>query len=88
VRAERLDPEEIVLVDGLPVTSPLRTALTLACRPSLLGAVIGLDALAHRFEFEPLDVIPYGYRRLWTCSERGSVRVRGRGTEQLRLWRE
>jgi hypothetical protein len=50
-------------MEGVPVTSPLRTALTLACRPSLLDAVIGLDALAHRFGFEPRSVITHSYRR-------------------------
>lgn len=64
VRDERLDPDEIVHVSGVAVTSPLRTALTLACRPSLLDAVIGLDALAHRFGFPPRAVVAHSYRRL------------------------
>jgi very-short-patch-repair endonuclease len=44
-----LDPADVVRVDGLPVTSPARTAFDLARRRELLRAVIGLDALlTHR----------------------------------------
>ena len=38
-------------IDGVAVTSPVRTALDLACRGSLVEAVVAVDALAHAFGF-------------------------------------
>ena len=40
-----LDPADVIQYEGLPVTSPARTAFDLARRRELLRAVIGLDAL-------------------------------------------
>ena len=43
------------------VTSPVRTALDLACRGSLVEAVVAVDALAHAFGFPPGDVMRCSY---------------------------
>jgi len=48
-------------VDGAAVTSPVRTALDLACRGSLIEAVVAVDALAHAFGFPPGDVMRCAY---------------------------
>jgi hypothetical protein len=44
-------------VQAVAVASPVRTALDLACRGSVVEAVVAVDALAHRFVFPPHDVI-------------------------------
>ena len=54
------------------VTSPVRTALDLACRGTLVEAVAGVDALAHRFGFAPRDVIRCAYDHL---GRRGVARL-------------
>jgi hypothetical protein len=56
VREERIDDDEICLVDGVPVTSPARTALDLARRYPLGVAVAAIDALGQAVEFKPADV--------------------------------
>jgi len=53
----RLDDDEIVLVDGVPVTNPARTALDLARSLPLEPAVVALDAalgseLVHRADLD------------------------------------
>jgi very-short-patch-repair endonuclease len=48
-------------VDGVAVTSPLRTALDLACRGSLVEAVVAVDALAHAFGFPAREVLRSAY---------------------------
>src|SRR5271166_2781072 len=71
---DRLTDDEIEMIGGVPVTSPARTALDLACWYPLTTAVSALDALARATEFKPADV------------ELLSVRYRGRrGLERARL---
>jgi very-short-patch-repair endonuclease len=72
VRGDLLLPDEIQTVCGVAVTGPLRTAFDLACRTSLLDAVIALDAIAHRFEFEPAELLVFARRHL---GARGSGRL-------------
>ena len=51
VRTDRLAPHEVVLRDGVLMTSPARTAFDLARRSPLVEAVAAVDALAHRHRF-------------------------------------
>jgi very-short-patch-repair endonuclease len=62
VRQERLPGTELWPIAGATVTTPLRTAFDLGRRPSLVEAVIAVDALAFRFGFAPHDVVRFGYR--------------------------
>ena len=61
VRVEKVPSAERWRVRAAAVTSPVRTALDLACRVPLVEAVVGVDALAHRFGFPPHDVIRCAY---------------------------
>jgi len=61
VRVEDVPSAERWRVRAAAVTSPVRTALDLACRVPLVEAVVGVDALAHRFGFPPHDVIRCAY---------------------------
>jgi very-short-patch-repair endonuclease len=61
VREAPVPSDERWRVDGVMVTSPLRTALDLACRGSLVEAVVAMDALAHAFCFSPRDVLRCSY---------------------------
>lgn len=56
VWGDRLDSDEIELIDGIPVTTPARTALDLACWHSVTTAVAAIDALARASEFKMPDV--------------------------------
>lgn len=53
VHRDRIAPGEIHRVDGLEVTSPLRTAYDLARRGPLVDRVVAVDALANRHRFSP-----------------------------------
>jgi very-short-patch-repair endonuclease len=53
--------DERLRVDGVAVTSPLRTAFDLACRGSVVEAVVAVDALAHAFCLRPQDVLRCAY---------------------------
>lgn len=64
VRRGLLLPDETTIVDGIAMTSPLRTAYDLARRKPLTEAVVAVDALAHAFRFAPREVITFGYRHL------------------------
>jgi very-short-patch-repair endonuclease len=64
VREERMRPDELWRAEGVSVTSPLRTAYDLGRRSPLVEAVVAVDALAHRFGFDPYDVVRFGYRCL------------------------
>lgn len=44
--ADRIEPDEIVVIDGIAVTTPARTVLDLGCRNRLTAAVAAIDALA------------------------------------------
>ena len=72
-RDETLLGGENELVDGVPVTSPARTALDLGRRPGLTAAVIRIDALARATGVCAEDVYPLMERH------RGA-----RGMKQLR----
>ena len=61
VRVEDVPPTERWRVQAVAVTSPVRTALDLACRGSVVEAVVAVDALAHRFAFPPHEVIRCAY---------------------------
>jgi hypothetical protein len=56
VRGDRLGSEEIRLFDGMPVTTPERTALDLACWYPQRTALMHLDALARATSFDARDV--------------------------------
>lgn len=51
-----VDADEIVVVDGLPVTTPERTALDLACRYPVDKAVATIDCLARATRLKMADV--------------------------------
>lgn len=53
VRRDRPAPGEIVEVDGIRATSPLRTTFDLGRRDDLLHAVVAVDALAHHRRSAP-----------------------------------
>lgn len=58
-RNDVLRPEEVTAVDGVPVTSPARTAFDVGRRPAgLTGAVIRIDALARATGVAAKDVYP------------------------------
>lgn len=46
IRGDRVEEDEVGLIDGVPVTTPVRTALDLACWYPLGAAVAAVDALA------------------------------------------
>lgn len=71
-REETLGPDEITWVDGVAVTTPVRTAYDLARRPPLVEAVVAVDALAFAFGFAPQDLVTFGYRRI---GARGSAQL-------------
>lgn len=51
-----IDDDEIDLVVGMPVTSPVRTALDLGCWYPITAAVAGIDALARAVDIKAADV--------------------------------
>lgn len=51
-----VDEDEIVMVAGVAVTSPVRTALDLGCWYPTTTAVAGIDALARAAEMKAADV--------------------------------
>ncbi len=53
---DRIDDDEIVLVAGMPVTSPARTALDLGCWYPTMSAVAGIDALARATQFDAAEL--------------------------------
>ncbi|WP_219413364.1 DUF559 domain-containing protein [Pseudonocardia nigra] len=72
VRRDVLEPDEITLAGGLPVTTALRTAFDLARRGPLVDAVVAVDALAYNGRFDPADLVPFAARHL---GARGSRRL-------------
>ncbi|BCO34040.1 hypothetical protein BMW24_006590 [Mycobacterium heckeshornense] len=56
VWGDHLQPDEVRLIDGIPVTTPPRTALDLACWYPTLTAVPAIDALARACELKLADV--------------------------------
>lgn len=59
VRRAWLEPKEIDPVEGVPVTTPIRTAYDLVRRGSLVERVIAVDALANLGTFEPDRLLHY-----------------------------
>lgn len=53
---DRLETDEFELIDGVPVTTPARTALDLACWYPSTTAVAAIDALARATEVKTADV--------------------------------
>jgi hypothetical protein len=53
---DRIEDDEIVLVAGMRVTSPARTALDFGCWYPTMTAVAGMDALARAVEVKAVDV--------------------------------
>jgi very-short-patch-repair endonuclease len=72
VRRGRLHPDETVLIDGVRVTSTLRTAFDLACRCPLWDGIVAVDALARVGEFQPVELLGLRTRHL---GARGSARL-------------
>jgi hypothetical protein len=58
-----LEPDEFVGLDGIPVTTALRTAFDLGRQPDLMAAVIALDALSHRHLVTVAELAEYGHPR-------------------------
>ncbi|HEU4567598.1 MAG TPA: hypothetical protein VFR99_06135 [Marmoricola sp.] len=93
----RLLPTDLDVVDGVTVTSVVRTGFDLArLAPSLADAVADLDCLCRDCELDPAAVAAYAsQRRRWRGVEQAvraaglvDVRTRSRGESRLRvLWR-
>ncbi|QJY46723.1 endonuclease domain-containing protein [Pseudonocardia broussonetiae] len=64
VREEVLPDDEVVEVDGMLATIPLRAAFDLGRRPPLVEAVVAVDALARVGRFAPRDLVAFGYGHL------------------------
>ncbi|HTK66060.1 MAG TPA: DUF559 domain-containing protein [Pseudonocardia sp.] len=63
VRRDLIADDEHRLYHGVRLTTPVRTAYDLARRaPSLVEAVVAVDALAGRFGFPPADVLDLARR--------------------------
>jgi len=63
-RQDEIPPDELRALDGLVVTSPLRTAYDLGRRTPLVEAVVAVDALAHVHLLDPHDVLVLARRHL------------------------
>lgn len=61
-RGDRVEYDEIVTVDGVPVTSPARTVLDLGCWYPTTSAVAAIDSLARVSEFKAADVEVLAHR--------------------------
>jgi hypothetical protein len=55
-RGDRIGEDEIVIVDGIPVTSPTRTALDLGCWYPTTSGVAAIDSLARATDIKAADV--------------------------------
>jgi hypothetical protein len=53
---DRIEDDEIVVIAGMPVTSPARTALDFGCWYPIMTAVAGIDALARATGLAAVDV--------------------------------
>jgi hypothetical protein len=52
----RIEEDEIEVVGGMPVTSPIRTALDFGCWYPIMTAVAGIDSLARATEIKAADL--------------------------------
>jgi len=68
--SERVGDDEVVVVDGMRVTTPARTALDLACRYPVGQAVAMIDALARATRLTSADVALLAQR----CTGRRGIR--------------
>ncbi|MDP7725602.1 endonuclease domain-containing protein [Mycobacterium sp. TY814] len=73
VHRDRIDEDEIQLIDGMVVTSPGRTALDLGCWYPTTRAVAAIDALARATDIKAADVELLSRRY---SGRRGIVRAR------------
>ncbi len=65
VHRDRIDPDEIIRVGGVAVTTPARTAFDLArWAPTLTERVAAVDALAHHRRLDLADVTVLRHRHL------------------------
>jgi very-short-patch-repair endonuclease len=71
-RQDEIPPDELQGLDGLVVTTPVRTAYDLGRRSPLGEAVVGVDALAHVHLFDPREVLVLARRHL---GARGSAQL-------------
>lgn len=55
-RGDRIGEDEIVVFDGIPVTSPTRTALDLGCWYPTTSGVAAIDSLARATDIKVADV--------------------------------
>jgi hypothetical protein len=55
-RGDRIEEDEIIVVDGVPVTTPARTVLDLGCWYPVTSGVAAIDSLARAAEFKAADV--------------------------------
>jgi Protein of unknown function (DUF559) len=62
VHRDRLCPDEYQVIDGVPVTTAVRTAYDLARWLGLVEAVVAVDALANRGRFVPPEVLDLAAR--------------------------
>ena len=72
VRRGLVHPDEITQVDGVWVTTPLRTAFDLVCALPVREGVVAVDALARVGDFAPEDLFALRIRHL---GARGSARL-------------
>lgn len=56
VHGDRIEGDEVGLIDGVPVTTPARTALDLGCWHSTDEAVAAIDALVRATDLKVADV--------------------------------
>ncbi|GAB3006874.1 hypothetical protein [Mycobacterium bourgelatii] len=56
VRNDRIEDDEIIWLDGMPVTTPARTALDMGCWYQTDDAVARIDALISATDLKPADV--------------------------------
>lgn len=54
--SDHVATDEIIVLDGLPATTPARTAFDLACRNSTGNAVAAIDALVRATRLEVADI--------------------------------
>lgn len=93
IRYGRVRDEDVAWAAGCRVTSASRTAWDLARRLALVEAVVAVDSLAHRREFEPADLLARraaepgarGCRRLDRIVALADPRAESPGETRLRL---
>src|SRR3984957_3287186 len=56
VRGDRIEGDEITIIDGVPVTTPARTVLDLGCWYPTTNGFAVIDSLAHATEIKVADV--------------------------------